>query len=223
MAQLAELVSRLALFDSDVCRGLGMALCALGIVGTLWAQLAMGASWRIGVDATARTELVANGPFRWVRNPIFTFMLAATLGLALLVPNPIAWVALLLLFAAVEIQVRRVEEPYLQGIHGRAYQVYCAQTGRFLPHLGHGPRVTPSAETEPKAVVDLMMRIAGVMAGQEMPESVRPMVEEGARREDRVVLRLRPYQTFHSQPKHVHQASDVDEKLLHGLGDTMPW
>ena len=27
-------------------------------------------------------------------------------------------------------------------------------------------------------------RIAGVMAGQEMPEAVRPMVEEGARRED---------------------------------------
>lgn len=80
-----------------------------------------------------------------------------------------------------------------------------------------------SVETEPQAVVDLMMRIAGVMAGQEMPESVRPMVEEGARREDRVVLRLRPYQTFHSPPKHVHQASDVNEQLLHGLGNTMPW
>jgi PPOX class probable F420-dependent enzyme len=78
-------------------------------------------------------------------------------------------------------------------------------------------------ETEPEAVVDLMLRIAGVMAGKPMPEAVRPMVEEGARREGRVVLRLRPYQTFHSPPKHVHQASDVSEKLLHGLGDSLPW
>jgi hypothetical protein len=78
-------------------------------------------------------------------------------------------------------------------------------------------------ETEPDTVVDLMMRIAGVMAGKPMPESVRPMVEEGARREGRVALRLRPYQTFHSPPKHVHQASDVSEKLLHGLGDSLPW
>ena len=78
-------------------------------------------------------------------------------------------------------------------------------------------------ETEPRAVVDLMIRIAGVMAGKEMPEAVRPMVEEGARREGRVVLRLRPYQTFHSPPKHVHQPSDVSEKLLHDLGDSLAW
>lgn len=78
-------------------------------------------------------------------------------------------------------------------------------------------------EREPKAVVDLMMRIAGVMAGREMPEAVRPVVEEGAQREGRVVVRLRPYASFHSPPKHVHQASDVNEKLLHGLGDALPW
>jgi len=78
-------------------------------------------------------------------------------------------------------------------------------------------------EREPKAVVDLMVRIAGVMAGKEMPETVRPLVEEGAKREGRVVVRLTPYATFHSPPKHVHQASDVSEKLLHGLGDARPW
>lgn len=78
-------------------------------------------------------------------------------------------------------------------------------------------------EREPQAVADLMMRIAGVMAGREMPATVRPMVEEGARREGRVVVRLRPYATFHSPPKHVHAASDVNEKLLHGLGDSLPW
>jgi PPOX class probable F420-dependent enzyme len=78
-------------------------------------------------------------------------------------------------------------------------------------------------ETEPSAVVDLMMRIAGVMAGKEMPEAVRPVVEEGARREGRVVLRLRPYRTFHSPPRHVHRASDVNETLLHDLGASLPW
>ena len=78
-------------------------------------------------------------------------------------------------------------------------------------------------ETEPRAVVDLMLRIAGVMAGKPMPESVRPLVEEGARREGRVVLRLKPYATFHSPPKHVHRESDIGEKLLHGHGEGLPW
>jgi PPOX class probable F420-dependent enzyme len=82
---------------------------------------------------------------------------------------------------------------------------------------------TAKLEKEPRAVVDLMLRIAGVMAGKPMPETVRPLVEEGARREGRVVVRLTPYATFHSPPKHVHRESDISEKLLHGLGDALPW
>ena len=78
-------------------------------------------------------------------------------------------------------------------------------------------------EREPKAVVDLMMRIAGVMAGKEMPESVRPMIEEGARREGRVVVRLTPYATFCTPPRHVHGPDDVSEKLTHELGTTLAW
>lgn len=78
-------------------------------------------------------------------------------------------------------------------------------------------------EREPKAVVDLMMRIAGVMAGKEMPEAVRPLVEQGALKEGRVVLRLTPYATFCTPPRHVHSEADVNEKLTHELGNTLPW
>ena len=78
-------------------------------------------------------------------------------------------------------------------------------------------------EREPKGVTDLMMRIAGVMAGKEMPESVRPMVEQGAKKEGRVVVRLTPYATFCTPPRHVHSERDVNEKLTHEVGDTLPW
>ncbi len=78
-------------------------------------------------------------------------------------------------------------------------------------------------ETDEKAVVDLMLRIAGVMAGTEMPESARPMIEQAARIENRVVLRLRPYATFETPPRHVHSAADLNEKLLHGYGQMVPW
>lgn len=108
----------------------------LGVGGTLWAQFAMGNSWRIGVDHGERTALVASGPFRWVRNPIFTAMTAATLGLALLVPNIVSLLAVAALIAALEIQVRLVEEPYLKVAHGESYRRYAAGTGRFLPGIG---------------------------------------------------------------------------------------
>ncbi len=78
-------------------------------------------------------------------------------------------------------------------------------------------------ETDFEPAVDLMMRIAGVMAGQPMPDAVRPMVAEGARREDRVVLRLTPSATFESPPRHVNEAADINESLIHGYGALLPW
>jgi protein-S-isoprenylcysteine O-methyltransferase Ste14 len=122
--------------DVPAVRAAGIALYVLGVAGTLWAQLAMGASWRIGVDEGARTELVGAGPFRWVRNPIFSAMTVATLGLVLCVPNAVSACALVALVAALEIQVRLVEEPYLVRVHGDGYRRYVATTGRFVPGVG---------------------------------------------------------------------------------------
>ena len=78
-------------------------------------------------------------------------------------------------------------------------------------------------ETDHDANVDLGMRIAGVMAGAPMPDEVRPMIADGVRREGRVVLRLTPYVTFETPPRHVYSADDVNEKLTHELGTSLPW
>lgn len=69
--------------------------------------------------------------------------------------------------------------------------------------------------------VDVMMRVGGVMAGRPLDESVRPMVEEGARSERRVVLRCTPYATFATPPRHVHDESDVPT-LTHWTSASIP-
>jgi protein-S-isoprenylcysteine O-methyltransferase Ste14 len=115
---------------------LGTLLAALGIAGTLHAQLAMGSSWRVGVDPSERTALRTEGPFRLVRNPIFSWMMLAAAGLALLVPNLASLGALAALVTAIELQVRLVEEPYLLRTHGEAYASWAQRTGRFVPGLG---------------------------------------------------------------------------------------
>jgi len=134
--QLPGLVEPIVPLDTPLAHGLGLALATIGTGLPLWAPLGMGDSWRIGVDTGERTQLVTHGLFRRVRNPIFTGMLLAAGGLALLTPNPVALLAVLALLVAVEIQVRRVEEPYLLRAHGDSYRRYAATVGRFLPGLG---------------------------------------------------------------------------------------
>ncbi len=115
---------------------LGIILYAAGLALTLAAQLRMGASWRIGVDPAERTQLVTSGPFAFARNPIFSGMVAIAIGLALLVPNLWALLAVLALVAGVELQVRLVEEPYLLRTHGEPYRAWAQRVGRFLPGIG---------------------------------------------------------------------------------------
>ena len=102
----------------------------------MWAQLAMGASWRIGVDAEERTDLVTTGPYASVRNPIYTAMFAFGLGELLLVPNIVTAIGFVATVGVIELVVRRIEEPHLLAVHGDRVRSWMARTGRFLPGLG---------------------------------------------------------------------------------------
>ena len=122
--------------DSELGHGAGAGLFFGGLLTTVVAQFAMGDSWRIGVDESERTELVTSGPFTTVRNPIFSGMIPVAIGLALMVPNFVSIAAVVALIAALEIQTRLVEEPYLLRTHGEAYRRYAATAGRFFPWVG---------------------------------------------------------------------------------------
>jgi protein-S-isoprenylcysteine O-methyltransferase Ste14 len=116
--------------------GAGLLLSSAGAGLIVVAQRQMGASWRIGVDPGETTELVADGLFRWVRNPIFSGMALLGVGQALLVPNALSIAAVIAGTVGLQLQVRWIEEPYLVATHGDAYLHWASRVGRFVPGLG---------------------------------------------------------------------------------------
>lgn len=133
---LGDVFEPISSLDETPLHVLGLALCAVGIAGTFGAQMAMGASWRIGVDESERTDLVTGGVFSLCRNPIYTFMLIAWIGFALLVPTWCSIASIPVGILGLEVQVRLVEEPYLLRSHGDSYLAWASRVGRFLPGLG---------------------------------------------------------------------------------------
>ena len=125
-----------SILDRLGLRRAGVAIAVGGIGATVAAQLAMGDSWRGLVDPEERTVLVTSGPFAVVRNPIFTATYATLLGLTLALPNPVALAGLAMALIGLQLQVRLVEEPYLQATHGAEYEQYASRVGRFLPWVG---------------------------------------------------------------------------------------
>jgi protein-S-isoprenylcysteine O-methyltransferase Ste14 len=134
--QLTGALSSVEALDGEGPKMIGVVLAAPGIAIISLAQFAMGDAWRIGVDPAERTELVTDGPFSLVRNPIYAAMIPSFMGIALLAPNAVTIAGAILLMVALELQTRLIEEPYLTGVHGEQYTVYAARVGRFLPGIG---------------------------------------------------------------------------------------
>ena len=81
---------------------------------------------------------------------------------------------------------------------------------------------TAVVDRDRELAVDVLTRVIGLMAGEQVPESRRPQIEKMADDEDRVVIRVTPYATFETPPRHVYQMSDIDT-LTHFTSTSMPW
>ena len=77
-------------------------------------------------------------------------------------------------------------------------------------------------DDDPKLVVDVMMAVGGRMSGTTLAEEARPLVETMAKKEDRVVVRCRPYETFAQPPRHLYR-NDQEEEITHWISARMPW
>lgn len=133
---LQDNLDTIGALDADGVHAIGIFLATLGGLAVFAAQLGMGESWRIGVSEEERTDLITGGWFSLCRNPIYTSMIVGWSGIALMVPTWLAIAAVATVAAGLELQVRVVEEPYLQRAHGDAYCAYASRVGRFVPGLG---------------------------------------------------------------------------------------
>ena len=118
----------------------GVVVCMLAVAVTMLSQYQMGDAWRIGVDASEKNALVTTGMFKLSRNPIYSGMLLVGIGFVILVPHILMVCCALISYVGFEIQVRKVEEPYLRSVHGERYEEYCRNAGRYFPRLRRGDR-----------------------------------------------------------------------------------
>ena len=77
-------------------------------------------------------------------------------------------------------------------------------------------------DRDPELAAIVLNQVLGLMAGEPVPAQRWPQVRQMAQLENRVVIRVRPYATFATPPRHVYQMSDIDT-LTHWTSNSMPW
>ena len=107
-------------------------IAAAAFAATWVCWIKMGSSWRVGIDPNERTVLVFNGPYAYVRHPIYALSSLLMITAIAVVPSPMMILVGVLHLLFLQWEARR-EERYLTQLHGPAYAGYIARVGRFFP------------------------------------------------------------------------------------------
>jgi protein-S-isoprenylcysteine O-methyltransferase Ste14 len=79
-------------------------------------------------------ELVTTGPYRWIRNPLYTSGASIFTGLGLVAGSWLLLAGSALALVLVALRLPK-EEAELEARFGQEYRDYVGRTGRFLPRL----------------------------------------------------------------------------------------
>lgn len=123
---------------SQVLDVIGLVIYLLGLAFTLWARRTLGKYWGLSTSKNVKLlddhQLIQNGPYAFVRHPMYFGWWASMLGLTIIYP---VWaVFLLFLFSVISFFGRaRREEAALAERFGETWIEYKKQTKFIIPFI----------------------------------------------------------------------------------------
>jgi protein-S-isoprenylcysteine O-methyltransferase Ste14 len=112
----------------------GAFLCVSGLLFATWARVILGGNWSGVITLKEGHELIDRGPYRIVRHPIYTGILAMFAGTAIAIGYFGGFIGLLLLFVSFWMKLKREEDLMLKHFPDK-YSAYQRRVKRIIPFL----------------------------------------------------------------------------------------
>jgi protein-S-isoprenylcysteine O-methyltransferase Ste14 len=122
----------------------GIALTSLGVGVAVWARYCLGQYWSSRVSLKQEHRVIRSGPYAFVRHPIYTGMLLASMGTALVIGEWRGVLGVVVMLAAHSHKALR-EERLLTAELGDEYISYRRGTGFLLPRWTGAVRMDTGA------------------------------------------------------------------------------
>jgi protein-S-isoprenylcysteine O-methyltransferase Ste14 len=121
--------------DNSAVALIGLLLTAGGLLFAVWARIALGGNWSGTVTIKSGHNLIRRGPYRRIRHPIYSGLLASLAGTVLLQGEVRSFLGFVIILFALYRKARR-EEKFLSEEFGEGFAEHAKQTGMFLPRFG---------------------------------------------------------------------------------------
>lgn len=119
------------LFDSSLASGVGLAMATAGISLFVWAKKSLGQNYSPCFDSYVPQGITSNGPYKWVRHPIYSANIALLIGIFLTTGHVLNGINALILTVYYFWSAQKEEQALSNTFP--AYQTLIEHTGRFLP------------------------------------------------------------------------------------------
>ena len=114
---------------------LTVAIAAASVVLVIWAARRLGKQWSLGARLVENHALIEDGPYRFVRNPIYTGMFGLLIATGLAVANWFALLVAVVLFAVGTWIRVRIEERLLREAFGERFDDYACRVPALIPWI----------------------------------------------------------------------------------------
>jgi protein-S-isoprenylcysteine O-methyltransferase Ste14 len=118
---------------SQISFFVGVGLLILGLLFSVWARVHLGRNWSGTVTVKEDHELVRDGPYRYVRHPIYTGLLLAFVGCAIARDEWRGLLGVAIIYAGFWRKLK-VEERWMTEQFGDAYRNFCAEVPALIPN-----------------------------------------------------------------------------------------
>ncbi|HTW74993.1 MAG TPA: isoprenylcysteine carboxylmethyltransferase family protein [Steroidobacteraceae bacterium] len=113
---------------------IAVAITTAGLALSIWARRILGGNWSGSVTLKENHELVKDGPYRWIRHPIYSGVLLMILGTALASGRAQGLFAFAIALSALYLR-SRAEERWMESQFSERYSAYRKASWALVPFI----------------------------------------------------------------------------------------
>jgi protein-S-isoprenylcysteine O-methyltransferase Ste14 len=120
--------------QSPLAAGIGLAFTAAGLCFAVWARVHLGKYWSGRITLKVNHRVIQAGPYAWVRHPIYSGLILALFGTAIMLGTISAFAGFTFMVISF-VRKLKIEETWLRSQFGAEYEAYQHRVKALIPRL----------------------------------------------------------------------------------------